>query len=160
MPAQPPLNEYDVGEEITLSCLFLAGQTVGRMEKGQTTVYVRDASGLDLTPLSELVVVGAGYVGGDLRTTVVSDDGQGAIVVADAARQTVVETAVGTPANPNPVVCIVKQPDATTPEVTVTVSPTEVGFWQGVFTPTVDGDHFYAFNDKWRKFFVRPDRVP
>jgi len=104
MPLQPPLNEYDVGEPITLSCLFLSGQTVGRMERGQSTVFVRDPSGLDLTVGAEIVIVGAGYTGGDLRTTVVSDDNVGAVVVADACRSTVSEAIVGSPADPNPVV--------------------------------------------------------
>jgi hypothetical protein len=162
---QAPIQEYDVGETITLSCLFLTGQTVGRMQLGQTTVYVRDPSGLTLSGGAPIVIEGAGYVGGDLRTTVVSADGVGAITVAEACRTTVQEALVGTPADPATVAVKVAKPDGA--EETCTPFSDLTGLWKATFTPTRDGDHFYRFTgtgaasgDRWRKFVVRPERVP
>lgn len=157
-------NEYFVGEEITLSCLFLVGQTEARIDKGQSTVYVADPSDLTLTAGSPIVVVGAGYVGGDLRTTVVSDDGIGAIVLADSARSDIQATVAGTPTDPSTCTCRVELPDGT--ESTVTAASTLVGLWKATFTPTIDGTHFYRFigtgpasGDGWKKFIVLPERV-
>lgn len=158
------LNEYDIGEPIKLSCLFLVGQTTARIDKNQSTVYVADPTDLTLTPGSPIIVVGAGYVGGDLRTTVVSDDGIGAIVLTDSAKSDVQQTRAGTPADPSTVTCKVALPDGT--ESTVTASSTLVGLWKATFTPTIDGDHYYRFigtgpasGDGWKKFRVRPERV-
>lgn len=160
-----PIQTYDVGETISLSCLFLVGQTIGDIEKGQSTVYVRDLTGLTLTPGSPIVVVGAGYAGGDLRTTVVSDDGIGAIVLADSAKTSAPKTTVGTPADPATVTCKVELPDGT--EATCATSSTLVGLWKASYTPATDGEFFYRFTgtgaasgDGWRKFIVRPERVP
>jgi hypothetical protein len=160
-----PLGEYDVGEPITLSCLFLTGQTVAEMTLNQTTVYVRDLSGLTLTPGAPIVVVGAAYVNGDLHSTVVSNDGVGAIVIAHAARVSVVRTLVGTPTDPTTVVCKVMKPDGT--EGLPTASSTVTGLWKATFTAAADGDFYYRFTgsgaaagDAWRKFVVRPERAP
>jgi voltage-gated potassium channel Kch len=157
-----PVQVYDVGETIELSCLFLTGATVGSIEQGQTTVYVRDPSGLDLEPGASILVEGGGYVGGDLPTTVVSSDGVGAVVVAEAARTSVSRGLVGTPADPETVTCTLALPDGT--ETGAGVSSPRTGLWTATFTPAGDGDHFYRFagggGDGWRKFVVRPERVP
>jgi hypothetical protein len=158
-----PVSEYDVGQPIRLSCLFLRGQTVGSMEAGQSTVFVRDLSRLTLSVDSEIVVEGAGYVGGDLRTSVVSDDGVGAIVVGDAARASVQLGLVGTPADPDEVVCTVAPPGGE--REPVETASTVAGLWEGTFVPSVEGEHFYRFagtglasGSRWRKFMVRADR--
>ena len=72
---------------------------------------------------------------------------------------------VGTPSNPTSVTLKVRKPDAS--EVTVATANPRTGDFVGVFVPTLDGDHYYRFTgtgaasgDRWRKFIVRPERVP
>jgi hypothetical protein len=160
----PTPAEYDVNQAIALTALFLTGVTVGQITINQSVVYVRDATFLTLTPGTPILITGAGYAGGDLRTTVVSASGQ-AITLADSAKVNAPKADVGTPVNPTTVVCKVEQPDGS--EATPAVANITTGLYQAVFTPTLDGDHFYrytgsgaAVGDRWRKFIVRPERVP
>jgi hypothetical protein len=159
-----PLQTYDVGQEITLRGLFLTGATIGTILKSQTLLLVQDSSALTLTGGSPIFVQGAGAVGGDLRTTVVSSSAAG-IVLADAALSDARLALVGTPTDPTAVTCKVSLPDGT--ESTISASGVVTGRWEATFTPTLDGDHYYRFTgtgaataDAWRKFTVRPERVP
>lgn len=158
-------NTYDVGQAISLSALFLTGVTVGQMNLNQTTVYVRDPSGLTLTPGSPILIKEAGYAGGDLLTTVVSSSGQ-AIVVADPCRAYVSLMDVGSPTNPSDVTLLVQTPNGQV-DISDTLENPSAGRWVGFFDAATDGDHYYRFigtgaaeADTWRKFIVRPERVP
>src|SRR4051794_34190002 len=160
-----PINTYDVGQAINLESLFLTGQTRGRMILNQSVVYVQDLSGLLLTPGSPIFVEGAGYVGGDLHTTVVSNDSVGAITVAASCKTEADQVTVGTPTDPTTVTCKVMLPAGT--ESTLSTTGVTTGLFRASYTPSVDGDFYYRFvgtgvasGEKWRKFRVRPQRVP
>lgn len=160
--ADPTPAIYDVGAVVTLSCLFLNGNTLGSITVGQNTLYVRDASGL--TQGQPIFIAGAGAVGGDLLTTVSSINGQTVILAATAA-STVTLAVVGQPANPGAVTCKVKLPDRTSQ--TLTTANPSTGKFTASFTPTLEGVHYArwtgttpAAGDSWREFVVRPERGP
>lgn len=157
------MGPYDVGQEITLRGWFLTGATVGSMIKNQTLLLVQDASGLAVQNGDPIFVLGAGALGGDLVTTVVSASGA-EITLALPALSDVREVLVGTPTDPTAVTGKVSQPDGS--EVTLAPSMIVQGRWEATFTPTLDGDHYYRFSgsgaataDSWKKFVVRPERV-
>lgn len=157
------IQEYDVNETIWLNALFLTGATLGTIAKASQFLYVRDVSDLTLTAGAKIVVVGAGAVGGDLSTTVVSADGQ-VITLANAALSAANLTDVGNPADPTTVTCQVMKPDGS--KVSATVSNPSQGRYRASYTPATDGDYYYRFTgtgtataDAWRKFTVRPERV-
>jgi hypothetical protein len=162
--ADPTPNEYDVGETITLKALFLTGATVGSILAGATKLTVRDPSGLTTTPGSPIIVIGAGAVGGDLVTTVASISGQ-EITLAAAAAANATLAVVGTPTAPASCSCKVIDPSGS--ESSLAVTNPSTGRYQALFTADLDGDHYYRFTgtgtataDGWRKFVVRPERVP
>lgn len=164
MPIDPTPNVYDVGEPVSLYARFLTGATIGSIRLNQTLLQVRDPELLDLNVGATLVVVGGGAVGGDFVTTVVSVDGQD-VTVADQAPTTSNLAVVGNPTPPDTVTCKVELPDGT--ESTVAATSIATGRYRAIYTPALDGDHYYRFTgtgaaeaDGWRKFVVRPERVP
>jgi hypothetical protein len=160
----PTPNSYDQGQPITLVSWFLAGATVGQMTAGQTTLLVRDPSGLSASG-APILVRGAGAVDGDLSTTVVGAISGQQLTLAAAASTSVQRALVGTPTDPTSVVCTVRLPDRT--KVTVSAAKAVTGKWLATYVPATDGDFFYRFTgsgalvaDGWRQFVVRPERVP
>lgn len=76
-----------------------------------------------------------------------------------------VYTVNGAPTNPTAAVCKVAQPDGS--EVTVTVAQISTGVYEGTFTPTQSGQHWYRFTGTGAAkaagesyFQVRKQRVP
>jgi hypothetical protein len=161
----PSPRIYDVGESIWLNAFFLAGSTSGSILRGQQLLLVKDPADLDVEVGADIVVVGAGALGGDLVTTVSAADGQ-QITLADAALQAASLVTVGNPATPGTVECRVQVPGQAN-DATPAVTLVSEGRYRALFTTTVAGDHFYRFigtgaatADRWRKFVVRPQRVP
>lgn len=159
-----PLATYDVGQAITLRGLFLTGATIGSIIKTQTLLVVQDPSELSLGANAPIFVQGAGALGGDLSTNVASASGA-QITLSLPALTDATRVLVGTPTDPTTVTCTVQSPDGV--EHSLSPNSVAVGRWEATFTATLDGDHFFRFTgtgaaaaDGWRKFIVRPERVP
>jgi hypothetical protein len=154
--------DYDGGQVATLSCRFLAGETVGSTIQGSTRLQVRDPSGLDGNG-ADIFVEGAGVVGGDLVTTVAGAiDGQ-LVTLTRAAGASATLVPVGMLYDPATVTGKVRLPDGT--ETNLTVTHASKGLYKAVFTWQMAGDNYYRFSapgvgDRWKLARVRPERVP
>jgi hypothetical protein len=150
---------YDLGASVRLRLVFTADETVGAIEADTSLLTVLDASGY--AEGDDVLVENIGPLGGDLATTI-SDVTGNVLTLAATASRRAARAPVGRLVDPDTVALSVEQPDGT--PVDVTPENPSAGVYEGTFTPTQAGDHYYrgAGDDDAageELFVVRPRRV-